>query len=208
MIYFMMLPKVRRPSRTCPWRIRKSTHKWVGPGSLVRVCPDLDVPSSHRICGRSGPSGCDFRRPATVPVMWQDGQDARPILTAPCPTRPPTLVPLKRAPPPRSRPITDHLLDRFCFLTARDWSKDGNCFALLQTRFSPCDSVCVHSPEERANDQDTKFPAHLNNAYSIAALKCGLYARAGSIARAASARRLAEVTASALLSDCRPQRGF
>jgi hypothetical protein len=29
-------------------------------------------------------------------------------------------VPLKRTPPPRSRPITDHLLDRFCFLTARN----------------------------------------------------------------------------------------
>jgi hypothetical protein len=38
----------------CPWRIRKSTHKCVGPGSLVRICPDLDVPSSHRFAGALG----------------------------------------------------------------------------------------------------------------------------------------------------------
>jgi DDE domain len=43
-----------RNLRPCPWRFRKSTHKWISPGNFVRDCPDLDVPSSHRIAGALG----------------------------------------------------------------------------------------------------------------------------------------------------------
>jgi hypothetical protein len=87
------------------------------------------------------------------------GQDARPILTAPCPARPPTLVPLKRARPPRSRPITDHLLDRFYFLTVRELR--ARCQSQTNSIVTPMGDEMFYRYQQSLIDEATTTAATL-----------------------------------------------